>query len=412
MSTYLLLLFVIVFLLGFQFFYRKRYTLPADWYLIVSCFLILGGVFFAYPDNQWEWIGLFWWLGTAVLCMVGSCLGESIVKKKILVVPKLSNSQFVGIKSFFERCRFFKYINYKSVFGLYFILAVLHVLLLLYNHGVRLDDFESFSDFIKINSIMQYRYGLEKVTENMFQQILLCFIYAIPLCGGTIFVHAKKKIDVLLAFSSLIPVLFLTLVTNTKAPIIIVIISIISSYLVEYTRMHKQEFKINIKTVAVLLLVFFIFLALVFFTFMLRYNYFSDIEQMKFIVHRIIDYAFGGVMNFDHFFSEFKSMDLSLDHYYCPDSNILSGNGFWIGRYGYIITTLIWCMTGIVSGIAYCRIKEGTGNLLDILLLLYAYLSSVYFFIYLPFSYTTVVIGFFVLFPAWWILFNYRYIDE
>ncbi len=373
----------------------KSWSRPADWYCIWSMALITISVLFIYPNYEWEVTGIAWWILSCICCLIGSISGSRYVIK----YPSKSISNF-----------WWRALKYENIIKVYYFMAIMYSVLLLANHGFSLLSIRSAADLYRINNYMQgYRYSNLDTNEGLAQQICLSFTYALPICGGLLINQKKGKLHSIKCFLCLLPNFLITILNNTKSGIIIAIILFVSSYIIGYMLINKKEIKLSPKFIRGVVIGLCAFLVFVFWAIRLRYNSDASRSGTDYIISALKDYIFGCTVNFDHYFSGIKSMDLSQSYDFLAGSNILTANTFWIYKYGYIGTLFIWFIRGFFSGSAYQHLKNGSDSIIEIVVLLYVYLNAIYFFTYIPFSYTTVCIGVFVLFPVFFSVFRRQY---
>ena len=381
-------------LLVYQFCYVKKWYRPADIYLLWSCVLI-GGALVLYPTYNWNAIGVFWWLGSCFLCSLFSNLGF----KNPIVFSKERYATFVVNSK----------IKYKYVLIAFFLCAFAYSIRLLSLHGFSLFSIRRISDLYSINNYMQgYRYGNMDESEDLLQQIFLCFTYALPLCGGILICYNKncKIWQKILCFVTLAPNFLISFLNNTKTGIIFACILFFAGYIIGNLLFYRKSPRFTAKLLKRLLLLLAIFLLLVFFIIKLRYNTNSERQTPLYVIGILRDYIFGGVINFDYFFTQIKSMDLTQSYSYLDNSNILTANTFFIHQYGYFLTLVLWSGIGWISGISYKNLLRGKKGIVNVLILIYSYMNAVYFFTYIPYRYLTLIIGTFILFPVFYYIFK------
>lgn len=390
----IVIMFFIVVLLIYQIKIVKKWYRPFDLYMLWSIFLILISLIL-YPSYNWSVFGILWWLGTCFLCSLMGNFGYQnpiIISsgKRVISKPK-------------------KRINYKVILVLFFICAFLYSYRLLSLHGFSIFSIRSMSDLYSINNYLQgYRYGNFDEHEDVLQQVFLCFTYALPLCGGVLLAYNKfRRIMIkVLCFLTVFPNFAISFLNNTKTGIIFACILFFVGYIIGNLLFYKENLKLTKKFLRKIVFVGLLFLILVFAIIRLRYNSDPGKQNFSYIISILKDYIFGCVINFDYFFMEFGTIDLSLSHSYLDNSNILTANAFFINQYGYILPFFIWGGIGYISGCAYRNLECGNKGILDVLILVFSYMNCIYFFTYIPYRYLTLVIGTFILFPVFFSLFR------
>lgn len=385
----LFVIFFFILMLLFQNYIKASYFSPASVYMYWSICLLLGSSFFAYSEYEWQMWGCLWWLLSALIFFIGGLIGERFIFH-------------IKINKFF---RIYDCIDYKHLLKIYFIMGVLYSVQMLANNGFSLLQIFDFNNLIVINNYMQAeRYGKGDLNESLFQQICLSFAYALPLCCGYLYPLIDKigKIKTLISF---FPSIMITLLNNTKAGLIFSLLLYCTGILISYVNNIGKP-KISIKLIVKLIVVLLIFNIVMLLAIKLRYYEDTGRNSIEYILIVLKDYIFGCTVNFDHYFLDIPYMDLSVSYDFNPGSNILTANTFWINSYGYIGTWLIWFFRGLLSGYAYKQLMKKKADLFEVLILIYSYINALYFFIYIPFSYTTVSIGVFIIFPIFYVKYN------
>ena len=391
MISKILILCIFLFFLIIQATVIKSWGTPSDWYFLWSCVLILGAVFFAYRDYEWSLFGLFWWLLSCVVFQIGGRIG---LKRPIKLTKKTRLLQVPNIS-----------INW--ILMAYFVLGLLYSVILLNTHGFSIAGIFNIAELYKINNFMQgYRYSNLDENEGVIQQICLAFTYGLPPCAGFLLPEKKDMKSKLLCIGSLAPNVLITIINNAKAGVIIAVILFMAGFMLRYIEINGRAPRIKGAMIRYIFLGGSVFIVFMFFAIRLRYN--SDVVRAS--SHNVLGYLkayiFGCTVNFDYYFFD-KIRDWSIRGTFLPDSNILTANMFWIHSYGYLGTIILWFFGGVISGSAYSRLAKGKSSVLDKVILVYMYVNAIYFFTYMAFSYTTVIIGVFVLFP-FFLLFFYK----
>lgn len=371
-------LFIIFVIIKFTY---HSWASPVALYTYWSAVLIIGG-FWAYPEYIWGGYGLPWWIGSCFCFLFGSIL--------------VGNTKRTVIKFSFPNI--FPKMNFKQLLWAYFIIGIMYSVLMLANNGFSISSIRSMTDIFEINNYMQgHRYGHEDLHESPIQQICLSFTYGLPICVGYMLAKYSFSEIKYYCYVCFLPNLLVTSLNNTKCGVIFAAMLFITGYLISYIESNKQPPKLSGSFIKYAGGGLMLFLTIMILAIRLRYN--SDESRASFdIIAQIFkDYLFGGTLNFDYYFDKFY--DERVQFNYLPDSNIVTANYYWINKYTYIGALLIWIIRGVFCGILFNKLKSGLCYPLELSILAYFFLNAMYFFIWVPFSYTTVTIGVFLLFP-------------
>lgn len=385
--------FIIVALI-FQRVLKRPWACPSSIYLYWSAFLIIGGLI-AYPDYNWKGEGISWWIFSCVVFSIGISL--------------VGKSRAISIK--FTYPNLFKRITCERLLWAYFIIGLFYSVLMLKNNNFSLSSIGGMEDIYAINNYMQSgRYGHDDLHESVIQQICLSFTYGLPVSVG--YLLGKRGFGKIkyLCICCLIPNLLITSLNNTKAGVIFAVMLFGIGYLISYQEEHSVAPKLTGRFLRVTLLLVIAFLAVMILAILLRYNGGDSRVTFSIISKIFVDYLFGGTLNFDHYFDIFNRPNQTLTFDYLEDSNIVTANSDWIYVYGYFGALLVWFFRGIICGIMYNRLKTVKCYPYELTLLVFYYLNVLYFFIWTPFSYTTVTVGVFLLFPYFVSKYRYEYI--
>lgn len=165
-------------------------------------------------------------------------------------------------------------------------------------YGFRLSSFTSLSALATMNNTVAVaRYSGNGVV-NELSQILLIFVYAAPACGGFAFIYAEKTSQKLWAVITMLPSILMVLFTNAKAVLIGAVIIWISSYLISYFLKYKHAPVIKLKLLLLVMGIFALFFAFLFFSMTLRMGEIST-KTIGMAQRKLSIYAFGSVQSFD-----------------------------------------------------------------------------------------------------------------
>lgn len=122
--------------------------------------------------------------------------------------------------------RIFKTNLYRRILFISIILGIIYPLLQVYNYGFSIISIMSLNGLLEINSsIASVRYN-DSYTPSLMNQIFLIFVHLSALLGGYEYIISERTQDKRLAVLSLLPSIMTVLVLNTKAILIVAILSI------------------------------------------------------------------------------------------------------------------------------------------------------------------------------------------
>lgn len=381
MLSVIIVIIFAVFCVAFQKLTRQQWSSPSSIYIYWSCFLIIGG-FFSYPEYNWKGPGLLWWLLSCFLFSLGTASTRNVKStSRVTTYP-----------------HFLPSISCKILLWAYFVVGLFYSILMLRNNGFSIFSISSLSNLYDINTyMMQNRYGHEDLHESVIQQLCLSFTYGLPICTGYYLSKKSFKECKYICSFCLVPNLLITSLNNTKSGTIFAVMLFVTGYLIGYIDTNSHQPKITRKTIRLVSLLGIAFLAVMILAIFLRHNNDTARTASGLIVQIFIDYLFGGTLNFDYYFD--TVYNTKLVHDYLEGSNIITANFYWIEHYTYIGALAVWFIRGCVCGILYQRLRKKNLGVFGKVILAYMYINAMYFFIWVPFIYTTVTIGVFILFP-------------
>ena len=145
------------------------------------------------------------------------------------------------------------------------------------------------------NEISNERYTGGEI-NTIFDQILLVFLYLAPLYGGYLLTYATKRKWIY--YLVLIPPLFVALTQAMKLGLISSVFMFLASRIISI-KLHTGEFpKLTFKGVNKIVFVAILFLGILFFSMLLRTDA-INLENVKSIGYRFVNYALGHMVAFD-----------------------------------------------------------------------------------------------------------------
>lgn len=177
---------------------------PAVLNVFWNIFFILGAVIFFGGEIEWEYGGIIWTLGTCGAFLFGQTLGQHVGIKN-------RTSEFIKGK---------KNYVYIIVVG---VIALGLVETLIYLHAFQYSVFDLFNirALLELNTKVAYdRYYGHTFNPPAISTILSIIIYMGAIIGGYVFVLTQKFWGKFLCILTLIPILFLAIVTNAKVGVI------------------------------------------------------------------------------------------------------------------------------------------------------------------------------------------------
>lgn len=181
-------------------------------------------------------------------------------------------------------------------------IAVLYPIYSVIKNGTDIQSLFSFQELVSYNAeVAKNRYIGESSSGGIISSILLVFLYAAPMIGGTHFGLFKKP---KISFITLVPSGLTVVLTNTKAGMIAAVAVFFSGWIIGQI-IHYGQPKVNFKTfifmsVSAIPLVIFLL-----FSMLLRIGDFSNYMLVN-IWNKFMLYAFGDVPAFNSWFADFQ----------------------------------------------------------------------------------------------------------
>ncbi|EEJ43356.1 hypothetical protein HMPREF0555_0064 [Leuconostoc mesenteroides subsp. cremoris ATCC 19254] len=183
-------------------------------------------------------------------------------------------------------------------------LAILSPFYSVFKNGIHIQDLLNFQELISYNStVAQNRYSGGNNTGGAINSLLLVFLYAAPMVGGT---HRGLFKEEKISYITFFPSILTVILTNTKAGMIASVVVFLAGWIIGQTVQHRQpkvDFKNFIFTIffAVVLVIFLLFAML------LRIGDFSS-YMLTSIWDKFMMYAFGDVPAFNSWLTNFQAV--------------------------------------------------------------------------------------------------------
>jgi oligosaccharide repeat unit polymerase len=290
----------------------------------------------------------------------------------------------------------------------------------------------SFSSLFSIDQLLESshnvaieRYGANNSSSSIFGQILLIFVYLVPIYAGYLSVFLSKKRKKY-CFLSFVPALLSTLVSNGKLAVIVCVLFWFSGMFAAKVYSNKKITSFNFRKIILFFVGAFLFCGFLFFSMVLRAGKFDaemfSLLQAKFLnymgghlpaldiwLSRNLDYSnytyglktFYGITNFLGLTERQQGIFSDSIYYGTLDGNEMNTNVFTIFRfliedYGFVGSFFFMIFTSICIGYTYsvCRKKDKCFFCQTILVI--AYFSIFDSILTTPFTYTSYLFAFFL----------------
>lgn len=304
-------------------------------------------------------------------------------------------------------------------------LGVFREIFTLYMNGYSLLNFLSLEKFLEMNQgIANQRYHGDGGYSSTFMQLLLCFEYAAPFCGGWVLPLAKKKRDYILSFASLLPIALGLLITNGKAGVIASVMLWATGLIISATRKNRKDIAVNRKLVIIVAVSLAAFLGVLFFSMMARAGS-LDGSVFTYIVRKFAVYAFGHMEAFDIWFNRLlnglesqklgwgSSTFMAVYNVFTngekmhgvyvtvggSTSNVFSGYRGLVTDFGIVGAVFAALFVGYLGGMLYRSVRDNEKiSTLEIVVLAATYFWLLYSMIISPWIYTSFVCAFVLIF--------------
>lgn len=372
---------------------------PAVINLYWNIFFVFGAVILLGGETQWQYGGIVWILFSCCTCLAGQKLGG------LIRVVKVDNKQ----------CSRRTYLN--IILTGIIIVGILNPIVYLRAFGYSVTDLFNINKLLELNAEIAYdRYYEHKFSAPIISMISTIVIYTGTLIGGYSFLFMKKTFGRCLSVATLFPILFLAMITNGKVGVIACAFLWGIGWLVHMLSLKKTGKFLNKKIVIKGIIVIALGVAFLDLTMLMRIGNINRETQMI-VNNKLREYAFGQIQAFAVWFSRYEGTNLDLgsntymfltnwfgltvrkqgvyDVVPGIDTNIFTQNRGIIEDFGKIGGLLYWTMIGILSGISYKKVKEGSGNCIGPKVILSGlYFMILYGFIISPWIYSSYILAF------------------
>lgn len=339
--------------------------------------------------------GIFWWIQFAICYLLYSTTPWSISSAIYLMLCNffvllgftLTNHKNESRNSTVQTAENnVSKVNYgisRFVIELYIVLGVIYAVIALSKYGFSLRAFFSIDTLLQMNNMIAVaRYGGKAESFGIIEQLLLSFVYAAPLAGGSFYPFAKKKNEKSICFFTFLPGFIVLFSQNTKMVIIACAIFWLSGYLTSSVRKNgciEIPFITLIKSIAVLLAIVFVLMV----TMVLRIGIINS-KTIEEVQKKFINYLFWHVgaidnwININIFHSELtlggqtfigilrylgysdRVQGVYTDYYNGPDftTNVYSYFRGIYQDYGFIGSMLFFLLLGLIMGWTYKKMAN------------------------------------------------------
>lgn len=374
---------------------------PAAVNVYWNSFFIVGAVVLFDAGIEWEYEGIWWILVSCIFFLTGQMIGGYIRLRQVRdEINAKSNYNYIEI-----------------ILAGIVLLGMGNPLIYLKAFGYSVGDLFHIQTLLQLNTEVAYdRYYGHRFSAPAITVILSIVIYMGALIGGYVFGMTRRLSRKLLSFATIIPVLFLAIITNAKVGVIACVFLWIIGWGV-YSLNRKKTGKLLSTKLCIIGIIFSIIsIAFLNLTMLLRIGS-IDAETQMIVNEKLQEYAFGQVQAFSMWFNRMGTTDLELGsntymfltnwlgltvrkqgvYELMPGvpSNIFTLNRGIITDYGIIGGLVYWGILGGVSGVVYKKVKSGSHNCIGAMV----FLSSIYFivlygFIISPWIYSSYVLAF------------------
>lgn len=180
------------------------------------------------------------------------------------------------------------------------ILSIIQVMLGIYKNGFSIKEILTFNALLELNSSASVSRYTTVTSSSIISKILLVFVYVTPLFGGYLLpLFSKRK--KYWCYLSILPSILIALTQAVKLALISSVALWSVGVLVSSYANNKFFIKMDITTIRKILVSFILFLAILFLSMIFRTGKF-DVEIIKAISEKFINYAFGHLPAFDLWF--------------------------------------------------------------------------------------------------------------
>lgn len=379
---------------------KQDFFSPAVINIYWNAFFIVGAVIIFGAGIEWSYAGIYWLLGTCLSCLAGQAIGGYIGNK----IPRFNNVEFKR--------------NYLyAILPVIILIGIVEPLLYLRAFGFSVTDLFNIHALLELNSRVAYdRYYGHEYNPSAISSVISVVIYMGALTGGYVFPVMKKKAGKLLAVLTLLPILFLAIITNAKVGVIACIFLWAIGWILYSLAENRSGKILNTKLIAIGVLAAVVGIAFLDLTMVMRIGEIS-IETQLIVNQKLQEYAFGQIHSFSVWFDSLDTVDLdfgSNTYMFLTNwlgiterrqgvydlmpgivSNIFTINRGVIADFGRFGGLLYWMLLGLVSGVTYKRVKSGSKQcIISTVILGTVYFTVLYGFIISPWIYSSYVLAF------------------
>lgn len=263
---------------------------PIFFFLNITINLLLGILFIDFPYNSF---GVLYLMAFAIIVF-------SITAPLLHLLQKKSITNEL-------RQKYGSGYSYKRSNLLVIIITGLAILSPFYSvlkNGINIQDLLNFQELISYNSaVAQNRYSGDNNTGGAINSLLLIFLYAAPMMGGThVGLFKKGK----MGYITFLPSVATVLLTNTKAGMIASVVVFFAGWIIGQTIQHRQP-KVNLKNFILTMLSAVALVVFLLFAMLLRIGNFSSYMLIS-IWDKFMMYAFGDVPAFNSWLTDFQAV--------------------------------------------------------------------------------------------------------
>lgn len=388
----------------------KSWTNPGYVMLIYwTIFTILGLLLFEENMYSWSYYGIIWIIIACIIFTIGNILGSFDKKNK--------HNMMIDLKPYKETL---------SKISWYFIILCISIGMLRFSlevikNGFSLNMFFDIESLMVMNNTMAKERYSGNSSSGALMQIFAIFVYAAPLCGGYSLPYSKNKAEIIISFTTFLPIFSSMMLTSGKAGMLASIFLWISGYIVAYIEKNKKSPKIKIQTAVKSLVSIALLLSMLYGSMILRIGELNR-NIINTVNKKFVIYAFGHVPAFDSWFSSysFGNSDLTLGKYtYIGILNSLNlvereqglyhdivifSKGGWtnvytafrgiLTDYGIIGSLFVLLTLGFFSGYLFRKAIKSKASAFEIALLANVYFSIFYSFIVSSLTYSSYILAF------------------
>lgn len=389
----ILMLFILVRVL------KQDFLSPAVINACWNTFFIAGAVLIFDDGMDWNYEGIFWMLASCYVCLAGQAMGTAVHFEKI-------KSAVAGKRN---------YLNLILI-GI-ILLGMLQPFVYLNGFGYSVTDIFRVDQLLQLNEEIAYdRYYGHTFQVPVISSILTIIIYLGSCIGGYTFLIAKGLLGKILSLATILPVLFLAIVTNGKVGVIACVFLWGIGWLVYSLNQKRTGKLLSKRLIGIGAAVAVLGIAFLDLTMLLRIGS-IDMETQRIVNHKLQEYAFGHIQAFSAWFhkGEFTDLELGSNTYMFftnwlgltvrkagvyelmegASSNIFTQNRGIIMDFGVLGGLVYWMLIGVVSGMAYKKVKSGSNYCIGSTTVLSAlYFMILYGFIISPWIYSSYVLAF------------------